>query len=242
MRPRSPRCWATGNYFHDNNNRDVPGNGLGLLGVGFLVAGGRNDTITGNRFARNGAWAAVLDFFFTGVENGPADCTSGGGIWNNPYADAIGGGPTCFFTDFGSHVSGNVFVGNGFFGQPTNGDLADLSDFSAVGSPAPARDTAAAGTATSTPPVSPPGPSACSRRTGTAPLPGPAAASPARWSASCSATICSCRRAIRCASARSTRSRTRRSRCCPCPRSRPCPTLLGAAPHDPLCTPGQGRT
>lgn len=134
----SGSCWViTHNYFHDNNNRDVPGNGLGLLGVGVLVAGGRNDTITGNLFARNGAWAAVLDFFFTGVQNGPADCTSGGGVWNNPYADSIGGGPTCFFTDFGSNVSGNVFVGNGFFGQPTNGDLADLSDFSAVGIPAP---------------------------------------------------------------------------------------------------------
>jgi len=71
--PRGSRsCWViTGNYFHDNNNRDVPGNGLGLLGVGFLVAGGRNDTITGNRFARNGAWAAVADFFFTGVKSGP---------------------------------------------------------------------------------------------------------------------------------------------------------------------------
>ena len=60
------------------------------------------------------------------------------GSGDNPYADTIGGGPTCFFTDFGSKVSGNVFAGNGFFGQPTNGDLADLSDFSTVGIPAPA--------------------------------------------------------------------------------------------------------
>ncbi len=134
----SGSCWVvTGNYFYDNNNRDVPGNGRGLLGVGFGAFGSRNDTITDNLFVRNGAWALVLDFFFTGVQNGPADCTSGGGIWDNPYGDAIGGGPTCLFTDFGSKVSGNVFVGNGFFGQPTNGDLADLSDLSSVGIPAP---------------------------------------------------------------------------------------------------------
>jgi hypothetical protein len=135
----SGSCWVvTGNYFHDNNNRDVPGNGLGLVGVGMLVLGGRHDTITGNLFARNGAWAAVADIWFSGVQNGPADCTSGGGIWDNPYADTLGGGPTCFFSDFGNVFAGNVFAGNGFFGQPTNGDLADLSDFSAVGIPAPA--------------------------------------------------------------------------------------------------------
>ena len=79
----------------------MPGNGRGSLGVGFGAFGSRNDTITDNLFVRNGAWALVLDFFFTGVQNGPTDCTSGGGIWDNPYGDAIGGGPTCLFTDFG---------------------------------------------------------------------------------------------------------------------------------------------
>jgi hypothetical protein len=135
----SGSCWVvTGNYIHDNNNRDLPGNGLGPIGIGLVVAGGRNDTITGNLFARNGAWAVALLPYFSGVQNGTADCTSGGGVWDNPFADALVGGPACFFNASGSNVSGNVFVGNGAFGQPTNGDLADLSDFSTVGIPAPA--------------------------------------------------------------------------------------------------------
>jgi hypothetical protein len=132
-------CWVvTGNYIHDNNNRDVPGNGLGLTGAGLVVAGGRHDTIERNRFSGNGAWAVALLPYTTGVVNGPADCTSGGGVWDNSFADLLAGGPTCFFNDYGSNVHGNVFRGNGAFGNPTNGDLADLSDFSAVGIPAAA--------------------------------------------------------------------------------------------------------
>ncbi len=135
----SGSCWVvTGNYIHDNNNRDVPGNGLGLVGAGIVVAGGSHDTITRNLFVNNGAWAVALVPYITGVANGPADCTSGGGVWDNPFVDSLAGGPACFFNDYGSDVHGNLFRGNGSFGQPTNGDLADLSDFSAAGLPAAA--------------------------------------------------------------------------------------------------------
>jgi hypothetical protein len=135
--PASPgSCWVvTGNYIHDNNNRDVPGNGLGLVGAGVVVAGGANDTIEHNVFANNGAWAVALVPYVSGVQNGPADCTNGGGTWDNPFVDALAGGPACFFNDHGSEVAYNSFSGNGSFNQPTNGDLADLSDFSAVGLP-----------------------------------------------------------------------------------------------------------
>src|SRR6266571_4748560 len=135
----SGSCWVvTGNYIHDNNNRDVPGNGLGLVGAGIVVAGGSHDTIEHNLFANNGAWAVALVPYLTGVAHGPADCPSAGGVWDNPFADALAGGPVCFFNDHGSNVAGNHFSGNGSFGQPTNGDLADLSDFSAAGIPAAA--------------------------------------------------------------------------------------------------------
>ena len=58
-------------------------------------------------------------------------------MWDNPFVDSLAGGPSCFFIDYGSNVHDNVFVGNGSFGNPTNGDLADLSDFSAIGIPPP---------------------------------------------------------------------------------------------------------
>ncbi len=125
----------TGNRIHDNNNRDVPGNGLGLVGAGVVVAGGRNDTIARNRFRNNGAWGVVLVPYITGVDNGPSDCTSAGGTWDNPFIDSLSGGPACFFNDYGMRVRNNRFSDNGGFGNPTNGDLADLSDFSAIGIP-----------------------------------------------------------------------------------------------------------
>jgi hypothetical protein len=125
----------TGNWIHDNNNRDVPGNGLGLVGAGVVVAGGRNDTIAHNRFDNNGAWAVALVPYFTGVANGPSDCTDAGGVWNNPAIDSLAGGPACFFNDYGMRVRHNVFKHNGGFANPTNGDLADLSDFSLIGIP-----------------------------------------------------------------------------------------------------------
>jgi hypothetical protein len=133
----SNSCWiVTGNYIHDNNNRNVPGNGLGLVGAGIVIAGGSHDTVTNNWFENNGAWAVALVPYVSGVQNSPADCTSGGGVWDNAFVDSLAGGPACFFNDFGSNVHDNVFVGNGSFNQPTNGDLADLSDFSLVGLPA----------------------------------------------------------------------------------------------------------
>jgi hypothetical protein len=132
-------CWiVTGNNIHDNNNRDVPGNGLGLVGAGVVVAGGSHDTITDNVFTNNGAWAVALVPFTSGVQNGPTDCTDGGGTWDNAFINTIAGGPACFFNPEGSIVSSNTFMDNGGFGQPTNGDLADLSDFSPIGIPAAA--------------------------------------------------------------------------------------------------------
>ena len=124
----------TGNWIHDNNNRDVPGNGLGLVGAGVVVAGGRNDTIAHNRFSNNGAWAVALVPYITGAADA-TDCTGAGGTWDNAWVDSLAGGSACFFNDYGTTVHDNQFTGNGSFGNPTNGDLADLSDFSAIGIP-----------------------------------------------------------------------------------------------------------
>ncbi|HJT38644.1 MAG TPA: hypothetical protein VJ818_09475, partial [Actinomycetota bacterium] len=69
------------NYFHDNNNPNVPGAGTGGLaasapvGSGLVLAGTENDTVIGNRFERNGAWG-VLVTDLPDEENPPSDIPS----------------------------------------------------------------------------------------------------------------------------------------------------------------------
>ena len=44
-----------------------------------------------------------------------------------PLNVLAGLGITCFFDDFGNDVRGNFLSDNGFFGNPTNGDLGEVS-------------------------------------------------------------------------------------------------------------------
>jgi hypothetical protein len=108
------------NWIHDNNNANVPQSGsagLGPVGTGMVVAGGRFDTITMNRFERNGAWGLLLvPFPDGGTPPAVAHCEGG---------DQQPG--LCFYDDWGSEVVGNRFRGNGFFANPTNGDGGEIS-------------------------------------------------------------------------------------------------------------------
>ncbi|HZQ58736.1 MAG TPA: hypothetical protein VFA84_11895 [Acidimicrobiales bacterium] len=121
-------CWVfEHNDVHDNNNANVPGRGtaeLAFPGAGIIIAGGRNDTVVDNRFERNGSWAvAVVPFPDTGTPPPVAHCVGGdpGGV---PTLGLKG----CFYADWGNEIAHNTFVGNGGFGNPTNGDIADISD------------------------------------------------------------------------------------------------------------------
>lgn len=108
------------NWIHDNNNPNVPQSGsagLGPVGTGIVVAGGRFDTITQNRFDRNGAWGVLLvPFPDSGTPPPVAHCEGG---QQQPGL--------CYYDDWGNEVTGNRFSGNGFFGNPTNGDGGDIS-------------------------------------------------------------------------------------------------------------------
>jgi hypothetical protein len=105
-------CWVfMQNYVHDNNNPNVPSAGTaaaGPVGTGMSVSGGRNDTIMDNRFENNGAWGTILAPY---PDSGPP-CTGG---TLTPVA--------CIFDESGDAVIGNTFANNGFFGNPTNGDI-----------------------------------------------------------------------------------------------------------------------
>ena len=111
------------NFIHDNNNPNVPMAGsasFGPPGTGMVVSGGRFDTVTQNRITDNGAWGILLAPFPDDTPN-PLDTPSHcqGGTLNFVVA--------CYYDDWGNEVSDNSLSGNGFFGNPTNGDLADLS-------------------------------------------------------------------------------------------------------------------
>jgi hypothetical protein len=118
-------CWLfTKNDVHDNNNPTTPSSGsadLGPPGTGIVVGGGRNDIIEGNTFTNNGSWAVLTVPF---IDMGPpppiAHCDGGTSNW-------MGTG-WCYYADWGSEIANNTFSGNGSFGNPTNGDLGDISD------------------------------------------------------------------------------------------------------------------
>ena len=122
----SPQLGSTfkNNYVHDNNdpNRATQPDGLRIVGVGIVVLGGRFNKIEGNRVENNGAWGIMLALF-PDVRKPPKVAHCQGGVASkNPD-----GTVSCLFDTWGNQVSGNTLSHNGFFGNPTNGDLLDIS-------------------------------------------------------------------------------------------------------------------
>ena len=121
----SPQLGSTfmNNFVHDNNNPNVPHskNSLHIVGTGLAIPGGRNNVIKGNRFANNGAWGILLAPFPDSRKPPKVAHCQGGVVMGS------GKSKTCYFDDFNNEVAGNTFSGNGFFGNPTNGDFGDIS-------------------------------------------------------------------------------------------------------------------
>jgi len=116
------------NYIHDNNNPNVPRSGsaaLGPVGTGMVLAGGRNDKIVTNRIANQGSWGVlVVPFPDTGPPPPVAHCQGGIPDILIPGVPMAG---ACFYDSWGHEVARNHFTNVGFFGNASNGDLADLS-------------------------------------------------------------------------------------------------------------------
>jgi hypothetical protein len=117
----APSCWVfIHNYLSANNQADVPSAGAaaqGPIGTGLSDSGGRTDSIMANTFADNGAWGVV----FVPYPTTGKPCT--GGFPNYPL---LGQG-SCLFDEWGDALLGNTFVNDGFFGNPSNGDFAQLN-------------------------------------------------------------------------------------------------------------------
>ncbi|MFN8163081.1 MAG: hypothetical protein U0R26_04470 [Solirubrobacterales bacterium] len=121
----TPSCTVwTHNYIHDNNNPNVPGNGSGLaggspVGTGMILAGSTYGTLSGNTVTHNGAWGeliADLPDQETPPAGNPNPCQGGTYV-------PVPGGETCYFPAYGNVSEDNTFSGNGFFGNPSNGDI-----------------------------------------------------------------------------------------------------------------------
>jgi hypothetical protein len=69
-----------------------------------------------NRFERNGAWGMIMVPF---PDSGGPPCR-GGALLPAPV-------DLCWFEGWGNALIGNKFSGNGFFGNQTNGDFAELT-------------------------------------------------------------------------------------------------------------------
>lgn len=120
---RTRSCWVfTRNYVHDNNNPDVPSLGQVALGepvgVGMSLSGARDDTVANNRFARNGAWGTILIPY---VDTG-GSCR--GGVRDQQ---------SCLFDQWGNALLDNAYTDDGFFGNPSNGDIAVAANLEARG-------------------------------------------------------------------------------------------------------------
>ncbi len=128
---RTGSCWVfMDNSVHDNNNPNVPGTGAGYagagpVGTGMTVSGGRNDTVMHNTFADNGSWGALFLPFADSDTPPPGISCSGLGQTN--LSGVLGPGDLCVYDPMNDAMIGNTFSHNGFFGNPTNGDFANLT-------------------------------------------------------------------------------------------------------------------
>jgi hypothetical protein len=125
-------CWIFyDNAIYDNNNPDVPAAGsaaAGPVGTGVSIEG-RFDSFIDNTFTDNGAWGIVFQPY-PDTGNPPANAVAAG--------KACAGGTTnfnllglftvnCLYDDWGNQLIDNTFSGNGFFGNPSNGDFAETT-------------------------------------------------------------------------------------------------------------------
>jgi len=119
-------CWVfVDNYVHDNNNPNVPGSGVAgssPVGTGISISGGRFDTVMGNKIVHNGAWGVLL-VPFPDTDTPPPVAHCEGGV----ETGSLGYG--CLYDDWGNQIFENQFSQNGFFGNPTNGDVGQITFF-----------------------------------------------------------------------------------------------------------------
>jgi hypothetical protein len=132
--PRAPAgaqrtnvCWVMSHskvLNNDNGATPTSGGAPGLVGTGMTIAGGRHDLVIDNTFSGNSAWGIAL-LPYPATEKPPPQITE-------PCKGGVGTGSgetyVCYFDDYSSEIAGNKFAHNGSFGNPTNGDIGEVSN------------------------------------------------------------------------------------------------------------------
>lgn len=119
------------NFVHDNNNPNTPAAGLTAtapVGTGIQLSGGQHDWVRDNRVEHNGAWGILVnDYPDPTPPVNPGDCQGGEPNFAtpSPYDKIFGPVIPCLFRGVGNLVEHNHLQDNGFFGNATNGDLAN---------------------------------------------------------------------------------------------------------------------
>jgi hypothetical protein len=117
-------CWVfIHNNSHDNDNPNVPASGetsLAPTGTGMTVTGGRNDTVMDNTFSNNGAWGIlVFPYPDSSTPEYNQSCSGTGGVESPGFG--------CVYDPMNDAVVHNTFNHNGYFGNPSNSDIAQIT-------------------------------------------------------------------------------------------------------------------
>ena len=126
---RTDICWAMiNNRVVNNNNGATPtaSSAPGLVGTGMSIAGGRNDLVAGNTFAGNGAWGILL-VPYPGVEEAPPPQVPAEDACRGGVGTELEGRSECLYEPSANEIEGNTFAANGGFGNPSNGDIGEVS-------------------------------------------------------------------------------------------------------------------
>ncbi len=111
------------NLVQDNNQVSAPG-GWAPIGVGIEIAGGRNDKVVGNVVRHQGSWGILVNDF-PDFETPPPASTCQQSLAD--YSAPLLGTVPCYFAAFGNRIQHNVMSDNGWYGNLTNGDLAEAT-------------------------------------------------------------------------------------------------------------------
>ena len=114
------------NHVHDNNDANVPSgpNQPNPPGMGIVNIGGRNDLIAANTIDNNGGWGVVTLDWPDFLDSSTGQCAGAIGLPPAGTTAYPGGNGLCYFQTEGNQVRDNQLRDNGFFGNPSNSDLA----------------------------------------------------------------------------------------------------------------------